>query len=74
MLDRRHGPHPLIGVGIHRCLPDDPEGGIQQAKLAKILAGGAKPEEIAGIVTFLASDAARYINATVVHANGGIDF
>jgi NAD(P)-dependent dehydrogenase (short-subunit alcohol dehydrogenase family) len=38
------------------------------------LGGGAKPEEIAGIATFLASDAARYINATVVHANGGIDF
>jgi NAD(P)-dependent dehydrogenase (short-subunit alcohol dehydrogenase family) len=47
---------------------------IQQAKLGKILGGGAKPEEIAGIATFLASDAATYIKATIVHANGGINF
>jgi 3-oxoacyl-[acyl-carrier protein] reductase len=60
----------LIDVGMGARLTPE----IQQAKLAKILGGGAKPEEIAGIATFLASDAARYINATVVHANGGIDF
>jgi len=60
----------LIDVGMGARLAPE----IQQAKLAKILGGGANPEEIAGIATFLASDAAPYINATVVHANGGIDF
>lgn len=60
----------LIDVGMGARLTPQ----IQAAKLAKILGGGAKPEEIAGIATFLASDAARYINATVVHADGGIDF
>jgi 3-oxoacyl-[acyl-carrier protein] reductase len=60
----------LIDVGMGARLTPQ----IQAAKLAKILGGGAKPEEIAAIAAFLASDAARYINATVVHANGGIDF
>lgn len=60
----------LIDVGMGARLTPE----IQQAKLRKILGGGAKPEEIAGIATFLASDAATYINATVVHANGGINF
>jgi len=60
----------LIDVGMGARLPPE----TQQAKLGKILGGGAKPEEIAGIATFLASDAATYINATVVHANGGINF
>jgi 3-oxoacyl-[acyl-carrier protein] reductase len=60
----------LIDIGMGARLPPE----IQQAKLRKILGGGAKPEEMAGIATFLASDAATYINATVVHVNGGIDF
>jgi 3-oxoacyl-[acyl-carrier protein] reductase len=60
----------LIDVGMGARLTPE----IQQAKLRKILGGGAKPEEMAGIATFLASDAASYINATVVHANGGINF
>ena len=60
----------LIDVGMGARLPAE----IQQVKLRKMLGGGAKPEEIAGIATFLASDAASYINATVVHADGGIDF
>lgn len=60
----------LIDVGMGARLAPE----YQQAKLRKILRGAAQPEEMAGIAAFLASDAASYINATVVHANGGMEF
>ena len=60
----------LINVGMGARLAPI----YQQAKLSKTLLGAAQPEEMAGIATFLASDAASHINATVVHANGGMEF
>lgn len=38
---------------------------------ATLLGRLAKPEEIANILLFLASDSASYITGTVIHANGG---
>ena len=49
-------------------------GPRRQAELSKTLLGAAQPEKMAGIATFLASDAASYINAAVVHVNRGMEF
>lgn len=60
----------LINVGLGARLPATQ----QQAKLDRVLRGAAEPQQIARIATFLASPEAAHINATTVHADGGVRF
>jgi len=68
----------VVGVGpgavatpINRSTMDDPE---KMAKLNAAIPLGrmANPDEIGAVVAFLASDAASYLTATTVFADGGI--
>ena len=68
----------VVGVGpgavatpINRATMDDP------ARLARLdaaipLGRMANPEEIAGVVAFLAGEGASYLTATTIFADGGI--
>jgi glucose 1-dehydrogenase len=68
----------VVGVGpgavatpMNRDTMNDPQ------KLAQLTAGiplgrMARPEEIAGLVAFLAGDAGAYVTATTIFADGGI--
>jgi 3-oxoacyl-[acyl-carrier protein] reductase len=60
----------LIDVGLGARLPE----AEQQAKLGRVLRGAATPEQMAQIAAFLVSPEAAYINATTVHADGGVRF
>ena len=60
----------LIDVGLGTRLSEKQ----QQDKLGRVLRGAATPQQIARIATFLASPEAAYINATTVHADGGVRF
>jgi 3-oxoacyl-[acyl-carrier protein] reductase len=48
---------------------DDPEARI--APLATCLGRVGTPEDVAGVVAFLASDDARYVTATDIRVDGG---
>ena len=84
MLTRTAGvelaPHNILVVGvgpgavatpINRATMDDPAL-LKKLNTAIPLGRMAKPEEIASVVVFLASDAASYITATTIFADGGI--
>jgi enoyl-[acyl-carrier protein] reductase III len=43
----------------------------EQSRLVP-LGAMARPEEIADVIVFLASDRSRFITGEVVHANGGL--
>jgi 3-oxoacyl-[acyl-carrier protein] reductase len=60
----------LIDVGLGTRLSEKQ----QQDKLSRVLRGAATPQQMARIATFLASPEAAYINATTVHADGGVRF
>jgi 3-oxoacyl-[acyl-carrier protein] reductase len=46
---------------------------VKEKILAEIpLNSLGKPEDIAGAVTYLASDAARYVTGQAIHVNGGM--
>jgi glucose 1-dehydrogenase len=74
------GPHGVrvVGVGpgavatpINQATMDDP-GKMRVLDEAIPLGRMAKPHEIGEVVAFLASDAASYVNATTVFADGGL--
>ena len=74
------GPHGItvVGVGpgavetpINTSTMDDPTL-LQKLDSAIPLGRMAKPEEIAAVVGFLASDAASYLSATTIFADGGL--
>jgi glucose 1-dehydrogenase len=84
MLTRTAGvelaPHGVLVVGVGPGAVDTPINASTEAdpaKLAKLDAAipigrMAKPSEIGNVVAFLASDAASYLTATTIFADGGI--
>ncbi len=74
------GPHGISVVGVGPGAVETPINTATMAdpKLMKVLDAAiplgrmAKPEEIGNVVAFLASDAASYLTATTVFADGGI--
>ena len=59
----------FIETDMTASLPDK----ARQAMVERIpLARAGQPEDIAGVVRFLASDAARYITGQVIHVSGGM--
>lgn len=59
----------FIDTDMTRELPDaQREGLLAQIPLGRL----GQPEEIAGTVSFLASDAAAYISGATIHVNGGM--
>ena len=84
MLTRTAGvelaPHNILVVGVGPGAVDTPINAatvadpVQLAKLNSSIPLGrvAEPEEIAGVVAFLAGDGASYMTATTVFADGGI--
>src|SRR3954451_15568974 len=74
------GPHGVLVVGVGPGAVDTPINASTAADPAKMkvldaaipLGRMAQPEEIGGVVAFLAGDAAGYLTATTVFADGGI--
>lgn len=60
-----------VDTPINASTENDPEK-LKRLNAAIPLGHVAQPEEIGKVVTFLASDAARYITATTVVADGGL--
>ena len=60
-----------IATPINQDLLDDPE---QSQKVIKNIALGrfGEPEDVSGIVAFLASDEAKYITGSTVYVDGGL--
>jgi glucose 1-dehydrogenase len=73
-------PHNVLVVGVGPGAVDTPinvstvEDPVKLQKLDSAIPLGrmAKPEEIASVVAFLAGDAASYVTATTIFADGGI--
>jgi len=68
----------VVGVGpsavatpMNRGTMNDPVK-LAQLNAAIPLGRMARPEEIAGVVAFLAGDGANYLTATTIFADGGI--
>ena len=61
----------LVKTDFARALWDDPEK-LKRAEAAYPLRRIGDPEDIGGIATFLASDAARFITGQTIVADGGI--
>ena len=59
----------FIDTDMTKGLPEDQKAGL----LSNIPVGRlGKPEEIAAVVVFLASDAAAYVSGETIHVNGGL--
>ena len=59
----------LLTDGVSANVPDrQREDYVQHCTAGR----AGKPEEVAELVAFLASDRASYINAQAIHVNGGI--
>lgn len=59
----------FIDTDMTKGLPEEQKAGL----LSNIPAGRlGKPEEIAAVVVFLASDAAGYVSGETIHVNGGL--
>jgi NAD(P)-dependent dehydrogenase (short-subunit alcohol dehydrogenase family) len=63
----------VVAPGMVRTAMADniPEEFIKKAEAETVLGRIADPEDIAGIVTFLASDRARHITGEVIKVDGG---
>lgn len=59
----------FIETDMTKVLPEDQKAALaEQIPLARL----GQPEEIAGVVAFLASDAGAYITGETIHVNGGM--
>jgi len=61
-------PHAIDTPGFRRDIPDEVKKSLLEAIPLRRL---GKPEEVANVALFLASDAASYITGQTIHVNGG---
>lgn len=61
----------MVENSLKQLDPDNPEEAGKQFVQANPMKRFGKPEEVAGLVTFLMSEDAGFINGTVVPVDGG---
>jgi NAD(P)-dependent dehydrogenase (short-subunit alcohol dehydrogenase family) len=62
----------MMRLAENHVAPGDPEAGRRAFASGIPLGRYAKPEEVAGLVAYLASDAARFITGTAIPIDGGL--